>query len=132
MACIQIKWHSPTPSSPSFLAWRWLRCWRKKQRSHSQCLPSGALDFVQYPSPLEDHSKAPVSSLGHSSHHVETTPTANMSFPNIVADPVGRCKKCVCDRKRPRLHVPMLKHTTNSLCMQHFFARFHKILCLLK
>jgi len=28
-ACIQIKWHSPTPSSPSFLAWRWLRCWRK-------------------------------------------------------------------------------------------------------
>ena len=29
-ACIQIKWHSPTPSSPSFLAWRWLRCWRKK------------------------------------------------------------------------------------------------------
>ena len=33
-ACIQIKWHSPTPSSPSFLAWRWLRCWRKKD-----CLP---------------------------------------------------------------------------------------------
>ena len=30
-ACTQIKWHSPTPSSPSFLAWRWLRCWRKKK-----------------------------------------------------------------------------------------------------
>ena len=34
-ACIQIKWHSPTPSSPSFLAWRWLRCWRKINNIYS-------------------------------------------------------------------------------------------------
>ena len=36
-ACIQIKWHSPTPSSPSFLAWRWLRCWRKERFAHIGC-----------------------------------------------------------------------------------------------
>ena len=28
--CIQIQWLSPTLSWPSFLAWRWLRCWRKR------------------------------------------------------------------------------------------------------
>ena len=59
-ACIQIKWHSPTPSSPSFLAWRWLRCWRKKNMSlhlSPTCLPLVSHTCLPHLSPtLVSHS----------------------------------------------------------------------------